>query len=247
MNMRVGFLLGFFAAAGTAFAQPIYKSIGPDGRTMFSDRPPADANVKVDVVGAVKPPEAPSRVESFLPEPRSSGTPESRSAPQAVEAIKVTAKKAIRNQPHPPAAPSDAETSSPAGAVAAAGADVEKAVIGVMGYEDLIAQMEDVCVGVLPTSFVRFGDAVHAWKARNAAVLERMHRVLAEGFGAEQRKLIEAGVKTLNHSKFEPIVSAPAAAKIKWCDQSLEELRGGKLDVHNKIHLAEPLVNYPFK
>lgn len=37
----------FFSATAVSVAQPIYRSVGSDGRVSFSDKPPVEANVKV--------------------------------------------------------------------------------------------------------------------------------------------------------------------------------------------------------
>ena len=43
---RLGILLLFGAATSTApHAATLYKSIGPDGKVVYSDRPPADGRI----------------------------------------------------------------------------------------------------------------------------------------------------------------------------------------------------------
>ncbi|MGZ5081334.1 MAG: hypothetical protein ACXWHZ_18435, partial [Usitatibacter sp.] len=59
-----------------------------------------------------------------------------------------------------------------------------------------------------------------------------------------QRQLIEGALKAKNQRMLVPIVNAPMASKIKWCDESSDEINGGKMDVYNNEKLAPPLMNY---
>jgi hypothetical protein len=46
---------------------------------------------------------------------------------------------------------------------------------------------------------------------------------------------------------FAPILSASTGSKIKWCDQTVDEINNGAMDVHNKPNLSSPLMNYRSK
>jgi hypothetical protein len=212
--------------AGGSFAQGIYKSIGPDGKVVYSDKPPGSATDKYDVVRA--PASAPQARAGTGAVDQSAGVAEPSSPGRHA------AKRATRAEPsrsEPPAEP-------------AVDPAIEKAVIGVLGLEDLVLQTEDICIRALPTSMRKYGDAAAGWKQRNGAVVTQMRSVLSQAFVASQRQLIEAGVKSRNQQALSSVVNAPTASKIKWCDQSSDDINKGTLDPARKDNLASPLMNY---
>jgi hypothetical protein len=230
MNWKNSLLivLAMTATCGT-FAQPVYKTIGPDGKTVYSDKPPDSANTKTTVINAPVQPSQTSATTDAARRP-----PDAPVAATGITARKATAKKAQR--PEAPRNEAPAELAlDPA---------VDKAMVGVMGMEDLVRQTEDLCLRTLPTSFKRYNTAAANWKQRNAAVVAQQRRVLSEAFDASKRQLIEAAVKAGNQKNLAPILNAPTFSKIKWCDQSSDEINSGVMDVHNKPNLASPLLNY---
>jgi hypothetical protein len=236
MNRKNALLMAL-AMLGTcgALAQPIYKSIGPDGKVVYSDKPPAGADTKSTVIAVPVKPAQSSATTDAARRPAGASVEESSSP---ASAKKATAKKAIRAEP-----PRD---EAPASASAAPAMDpaLEKAVIVVMSYEDLVQRMEDVCTRTLITSFKKYNTAAVNWRQRNAALVSQSRRVLSDAFNASQRQNIEAGVKAKNQQIFEPVLSGSTAAKIKWCDQSADEINNGVMDVQNKPNLSSPLMNY---
>jgi len=143
------------------------------------------------------------------------------------------AKQAIGKDPAP------TETASTAAAPAAS---VETAVIGILGIEDLVQRSYEVCVGVLPTSAVRYGNAADGWRDRNTAATGKMRRALMRTFTGPQQKAMTDGVKARNQRQLDPIVSAPKASQIKWCDQTAAEIEGRALDI--KDALLAPLAQF---
>ena len=218
-------MLAMTVACGT-FAQQVYKSIGPDGRTVYSDKPPSGVDTKSNVIVAPTQPPRTSPGE----------------APVAQESKGIATKKAGAKRALAPDAPRE-EAAAPQALDPA----VEKALIGVMGMEDMVLQTEELCLRALPTSFKKYSTATTNWKQRNAAVLAQQRRVLAEAIGPSQRQLIEGALKVKNQRMLAPILNAPMASKIKWCDQSSDEINSGAMDVHNNEKLAPPLMNYRLK
>ena len=228
MNRRSAFLMILLMAAANGLLAQVYKSIGPDGKIVYTDKPPTGADNKSTVISA--PTQAPPQRDSAT----TKSTPVAADAPVSQGSKSATAKKAQRV---------DAPRSD-APATPAVDEALEKAVIGVMGYDDLVRQAEDVCMRTLPTSFKKYSAATNGWKQRNAVILSQQQRVLSQAFSASQRQVMQAGVRTRNQQMFAPILDAPAASKIKWCDQTVDEINNGAMDVHNKPNLSLPLTNY---
>ena len=225
------FLMPLLAMTVTANlqAQTVYRSIGPDGRAVYSDKPPADAVTESKVISL---PAAPPIVK-----------PAAAPAAQAADpAAKLTQPDSPRAGAKQAVAPTHAAR-MPATAPAKPAVEpaVEKAVIGVLGMEDLIKQTEDLCVQTLPTSFARYGEATRSWRQRNADVIARARRVLTDAFDPLQREQIKKGLTLRNEQSLTPIVGAPMAARIRWCDESAERISGGSMDVRGSQTLAAPL------
>ena len=120
---------------------------------------------------------------------------------------------------------------------------IEKAVIGVMGIEALVQQTQTFCLRTLPTSYAKYSTAEN-WQQRNAAVIAQQRRVLSQAFDASQRQALEATVQATVQRQMAPVVDAPMASRIKWCDQSSDEINNGSVDLRNKQNLVSPLMNY---
>lgn len=204
----------------TAQAQAIYKVVGPDGKVVFSDKPPADAGADVRVIeGGFE------RKQPAVAAPAAVAAP-----PEASRTVAKQAGSAAQPKPQPAPAVTDP---------ALAGA-----VFGVMGFEDLVLQTERICTQTLPTSFKRYSGATQVWRQRNTSVLARYEQALAKAITPAQRKQFEAEVKARNEKSLSPVVKAPVASRISWCDKSGELIGKGDMDVHNKPALAGPLLGY---
>lgn len=204
-----------------AHAGPVYKIVGPDGRVTFSDTPPAEAaNGTYQIMGsqgsaaAAPAPEQPHSADSQANETRVAAS----AAPK--QASRAWAPDAIQSDASP---------------------ELEGAVIGVLGIEDIVKRTEDVCVETLPTSFSTYAAAVAAWQARNGTVVARAREVLASEFDTPTREAIAAGLRLKNDGLFTPVRAASAAARISWCDESFATMSNGKMDVHANPKLTAPL------
>jgi hypothetical protein len=166
------------AASAATAADGIYKSVGPDGRTVFSDQPPAGAK------------------------------------PAAV----------------PPAAPAKADPKA-----------LEKAVLGVLGLEDLVRQTERLCLEAKPESASRYSGAASGWRERNARYVARALRALNDEFGAAERALITLGLAGRNAQVLGAVKQAAVERRVQWCEESVTEIRSRRMDVTGKAALTGPL------
>lgn len=217
----LGVSLLLVAAWSFAHAGPVYKIVGPDGKVTFSDKPPTEAvSGTYQVVGSQS---------SAVPAPSSE---EPRSG-DALDAEPRIAAVSASKQASRAAAPDEIQFGpSP---------EIEGAVIGVLGIEDIVKRTEALCVEALPTSRGAYGAAVADWHTRNGTVVTRARQVLASEFDTATQTAIAAGLRLKNDGVFTPVRSASAAARISWCDESFATMNDGKMDVHTNPKLTGPL------
>lgn len=219
----LGLLCAIAAALPVAHAQGVYKTIGPDGKVVYSDQPPGSTGTKYG--GGAPAPAAPQR-QAHAATTRAPTSAESQAA-GTHGAKKATAAR------RPEAAPSPEPATDPA---------LEGAVIGVLGIEDVVRRTVDICLRTLPTSFKKYSAAAEQWNQRNAATVSQARRMQSQAFDATQRQLIESGIRNRNEGTMARVLEAPAATRISWCDRSVDAINNGVMDVHNKPKLTGPLM-----
>ncbi len=227
--MRSAMVLFFCTGAfmSKVSAQPVYKTVGPDGKVTFSDEPPVvGKTTALDGYGP-PPPKQPA------PDPRAKAAELTRQAQVRYSARSAQAVSASAAPLARPAAPQT--IIDPA---------LGEAVIGVLGFEDIVKQTENLCIASLPTSFKKYRAAADSWRQRNAGVLQQQRMISAQAFTATQRATMENAVKTKNAEQMAPVLKAPTASKIKWCDQSAEEMDRGVLDFSKRQQWISALGNW---
>lgn len=146
----------------------------------------------------------------------------------------------------PPAAVADkskrAVEPTPKAATSAPDPNVEKALVGVLGLEDKVERTRTFCVRAVPASTLRYDAAAEGWKQRNAAIVGKARRALAQTFAPAQQQLIDNDVERRNLQSMGQVTAAPKASQATWCDQSIAEIESRALDP--KENLTAPLAPY---
>lgn len=208
------FLLGLTVAQ----AQPVYKTVGPDGKISFSDEPPAAGKTTALEGYGPPPPKEPVKSAS------------ERAADISRQArARYEVKQAQAAVASPQAAPVNAE--------------LGQAIVGVLAFEDLVQQARSLCVSTLPTSFRKYDDAASAWRQRNADILKKARAAMVQALTAEQRNALQKVVEDKNRQQMEVVVKAPTASRIKWCDQSADEINRGVMDPATRKSWVAALAN----
>jgi Domain of unknown function (DUF4124) len=184
-SMLLGLALAGVLATTPAMAQGIHRSVGPDGRVVFSDMPPP-------------------------------GPARTAAAPAA------EGRAAQREQP-----PLD-----PA---------LDRAITTVLSMEDLVEQTESICLKARPTAMSRYLAATDGWRKRNGTLASQAHRALEQPYGEAASRAVRDAVKARNERTLSPVNGAAAAARMAWCDRSMDEVVAGKLDIFDKPQLSGPL------
>ena len=194
-------------------AQQVYKSIGPDGKAVYSDQPPESAKTKTTIISK---PTAPTRGMAKTEVTR---PPEAVGAAQDAAAVAKTEQR-------PKMSNNEALTAL------AANPAVENAFLEIITTEDLVRQTEEMCLRASPPSFKKYNTAAVNWRQRNAALTAQKQRILMKGFNSAQRRLVEADIKAANQQALS--ANSSVASKIKWCDQAVDEINKGEKDLHGK-------------
>ncbi len=227
MNYRLLFLLTVsLVAMGTATAQQMYKSVGPDGKITYSDRPSDSASAKVSVMKSYV-----LRPVDQAPPALAAGASASASAAAATDGAHGAKK----------AAPAGTAPALLKGGIPL---EVEKAVAGVMLLADLFRRSELLCSAALPTSSQRYNNSLSKWRDRNASFLDKQKHILMEVVSPIQRAALQSTVADTNERSMEKVASAPIAARIKWCDKGFIDVDSGQHDIANSPALSVPLITF---
>ena len=212
----VGLLIACTAAL--APAQTIYRVVGPDGKVTFTDRPPGNA-------------EAAQQQQTAKPAPASETRPmPAASATEPATAKKVNAAKATPAD-RPAAAPAEPKPVDEA---------LLRALVAVLFQETLVRKSEELCISTLPTSMKRYGDAADGWRQRNAVWLDKAQKQMLT-LGPEFQRVVKTRVDDDISKLLKPVNDASMHQRIKWCDQTAQDLPKGTLDLGGKSIVTGPL------
>jgi cell pole-organizing protein PopZ len=224
--MRQRFHLTMLAILFTCsvHAMGIYKTVGPDGKVTYSDQPPATADARDNSLA---------------------------SSANTVGAAANTSSQKSATRAQQTAGPSGDTALLPVAAITApvsAASPQESAIIGVLSVEDIVRQTEDMCNQTQPSASAKYSDAASEWRRRNRVPVMQAHHAVAQAFnnvnGAVSEQRIENAIRVKSHGILHPILQAPTTEKLRWCDNAVDQMRGGALDVADKPTLTEPLRSY---
>lgn len=212
------------ALAGGAVAQKVYRSVGPDGKVVFSDAPPPDRDAVLLKAGRV-----PEGAAAGKSQAAASAAPDHGGAWGASGTKQ--AKKA--------AAP--AEVAPAAGGPSPEAVQAAARSLGVLtSMEMLVKSFEDTCLAALPTSARKYSGAAEGWRDRHAQLLGKRDAALAH-LTAAQRRVVAADGRAFAQRMMQPVHQGDSDQRIKWCDHSADEIAAGKLDKHQDPKVKDPL------
>lgn len=214
------------AVAGGVAAQKIYRSVGPDGKVVFSDSPPADRDAVMLQSGRM--PGAPAAAAPAAAAPASASAP--TATPRDGHGAKQ-AKKALPASEKAPAATGPSQAAIDAGA---------RSLAVLTNMELLVKNFEGTCLSTLPTSMKKYSGAADTWRGRHAQLLAKRDAALAHLTAAQRRTVMDES-SAFVQKMMQPVQKAQPAQRIQWCDHSAQEIMAGKLDRHQDPAVTEPL------
>jgi len=207
------FAAALLAGAAASRAQdattpaPVYRIVAPDGRVIYSDRPPTDERYRSSVVNR-----GAASGALVMPPPITAIT--------AWNALSADARRGIVPPPPTGASSPTVVTESLADALSQ-----------VLARAEIVETMRSACVRAAPSASSAYGEAARLWNERNATVTAQAYRVMLAGFETARRAKLEATAHTRLAGIQQPLASAAPAARLRWCDEAAETVTRGALDV----------------
>lgn len=199
------------AAAARAQEQspaPVYRIVAPDGRVIYSDRPPTDERYRSSVVNR-----GAASGALVMPPPITAIT--------AWNSLSADARRGIVPPPPPNGASSPTVVTE----------TLADALSQVLARAEIVETMRSACVRAAPSASSAYGEAARLWNERNATVTAQAYRVMLAGFETARRAKLEATAHTRLAGIQQPLASAAPAARLRWCDEAADSVSHGALDV----------------
>jgi hypothetical protein len=202
----VGILL--LAASTAAAPQKIYRSVGPDGKVLFSDKPDAGSNAAMVTTA---PASAAARATG-------SQSPPVRPGPDTRQKQGYLA----------PPGPNGAPRGGPPPAV------FESALPGLttLGSTQLHVDLfEDVCGSGVPESARKYRRAAGTWRDRHTALLDKYNTFILSLSPDQHRRLATENLAiAARPNPRQPAVGADQGQLRRRCDETADEIMAGRLD-----------------
>jgi Domain of unknown function (DUF4124) len=235
------FALSIFASS--LCAQQVYRSVGADGKVVYSDKPIVALDSKAGQLDtatqyAKSGAKFDTKTAWYLPASGSSTVFASATAERVAQLYRAQGFSSnYRGQSNGDSKRENAQRKI-------VDHDLEKSVFAVLGYEDMVQQTTAACAKIQPAESKKHVAVLTNWTQRNSAVLTQNKRVLNEAFGTSQRVFMEESTKASNQSNIDAILKSPQATQEKWCDQTAMEINRGDSDFKSKANLTTALMSY---
>ncbi|TFW22576.1 DUF4124 domain-containing protein [Massilia arenosa] len=235
MMMRLLMSVTLFGVAGVAAAQ-VYKSVGPDGKVTYSDRPPLEASAKVEVLRAGVAMPAPAT--PILPAQKAKPAPPQldphdeewgEEAPNQAATARV--KQPARGTAPPPAAPPAAKP-VPAKELLAPG------VRSALGKKALFESSSSMCFGTGAIDKMFYARALEKWLSRNQSVISKAQTALANEFTPQERAAIEQTARTQAEAQLGWVSNQKARDLIQWCGDNANRIERGSADLQGEAGVS---------
>ncbi len=211
----------FAALCGTAVcgpaAGPTYRSVGPDGKIIYSDRKPTDPQVRTRELGqTVTAPLLAPAVAPFDLRPATALPPVAR--PAGGDAPQVD----VSGTPFPPGLPD--------------------AILDVLVHQFFVQTLVETCGHLRPAFTERYQGGVRNWRDRNAEILAKSNRISFARFTGEQRDVLRATARARLGQLLPPPDGAPED-KMAWCDRMSTDLARRQFELVGDMRVA-PILNF---
>lgn len=242
MKFRGLVSIALFLLASSLCAQQVYRSVGPDGKVIYSDKPIVALDSKAGHLdSATQYAKSGAKFDTktawYQPPSGSSSVFASATAERVANLYRAQGFSENRGQSYGDPKRANAQKKI-------VDHDLEKSVFAVLGYEDMVQQTTAACAKVQAGESKKHVAALTNWMQRNSAVLTQNKRVLAEAFGTSQRVFMEENTRASNQASIEPILKSPQAMQEKWCEQTALEINRGDSDFKNKTTMTTALMSY---
>jgi hypothetical protein len=197
---------------------PTYRSVGPNGRIIYSDRMPTDPQLRTQQIGKTvyAPLLAPSSAPFDL-HPAASVPPAPRSPSDGLSpAVDISGK------PFAPGLP--------------------EAILDVVVHQFFVQSLVEMCSRVRPAYTDHYQGSVRNWRDRNGDILSRSNRIAFSRFTGEQRDTLRSTAR----ARLDPLLPPPGASdaeKSDWCDRMNTDLARHQFELVGDMRVA-PILHF---
>jgi hypothetical protein len=193
-----------------------YRSVGPDGRIIFSDRKPTDPQLRTREVGkTVYAPLLTPASGPFDLHPMASPQ-----RPAATDGLAPPVDASGR--PFPPGLPD--------------------AILDVLVHQFFVQSLVETCSRIRPDGAERYQAGVYNWRQRNIAILDKSNRVSFTRLSADQRDTLRSTGRA-RLAALMPADNASDADRMAWCDRMSTDLARRQFELVGDARVA-PLMAY---
>jgi len=197
---------------------PTYRSVGPDGKIIFSDRKPTDPQLQTRTLGqtVTAPLLSPSNGPFDLHPAGKPSTARPVVGPGQAPAVDVS------GQPFP--------------------AGLPDAVLDVLVHQFFVQSLVETCGRLQPTYLERYQLGVRNWRDRNGEILDKSNHVTFTRFTGAQRDVLRATARA-RLATVMPSPGASDAERVQWCDRMSTDLARRQFELVGDMRVA-PLLYY---
>ena len=195
-------------------AEPTWRSVGPDGKVIFSDRKPTDPALRTRELGQVV--TAPLVTPGTQPFDLHPATTLPPAAPRGA-ADGTTPAVDVSGKPFPPGMPD--------------------AILDVMVHQYFVQTLNETCSRLRPALSERYQVGVRNWRDRNAEILDKSNRITFARFTGEQRDTLRATARA-RLGQLVPAHDMPEADKAAWCDRMGTDLSRRQFELVGDMRVA---------
>jgi hypothetical protein len=141
-----------------------------------------------------------------------------------------------------PSFPSPAGLSSAKPVVSGSSAELDQALLVVMGMVEITRKVEPMCSTSAPVSAKSLALGIRNWNQRNATFIEQQKRILMEVITPAKRAALQARLAAKTEQAVVELNSLSPEGRVKWCERLVVNLSSDENDIANVPAVSLPLI-----
>lgn len=141
-----------------------------------------------------------------------------------------------------PSFPSPAALASAKPVTSGSSAELDQALLVVMGMVEITRKVEPMCSSSAPISAKRLALGIRNWNQRNATFIEQQRRILMEVVTPAKRAALQARLASKTEQAVVELQSLSPEGRVKWCERLVANLSSDENDIANVPAVSVPLI-----
>jgi hypothetical protein len=121
-------------------------------------------------------------------------------------------------------------------------AELDQALLVVMGMVEITRKVEPMCSTSAPISAKRLALGIRNWNQRNATFIEQQKRILMEVVTPAKRAALQARLAAKTEQAVVELQSLSPEGRVKWCERLVANLSSDENDIANVPAVSVPLI-----